>query len=49
MSRAFLEEATQSGRNAEEANSDSSPQGRTLSLSLSRDACNPYYEHLGAR
>jgi hypothetical protein len=29
-------EERQSGRNAEEANSDSSPQGRTLSLSLSR-------------
>jgi hypothetical protein len=43
----------QSGRNAEEANSDSSPQGQTLSLSLSlslsRDACNPYYEHPGVR
>jgi hypothetical protein len=37
----------QSGRNVEEANSDSSPQGQTLSLS--RDACNPYYEHPGAR
>jgi hypothetical protein len=37
----------QSGRDAEEANSDTSPQGRTLSLSL--DACNPYYEHPGAR
>jgi hypothetical protein len=35
--------------NAEEANSDRSPQGRTLSLSLARDACNPYYEHPGAR
>jgi hypothetical protein len=41
----------------EEASSDSSPQGQTLSLththtrslSLSRDACNPYYEHPGAR
>jgi hypothetical protein len=37
----------------EEANSDSSPQGQTLSLSLSlslsRKACNPYYEHPGAR
>jgi hypothetical protein len=37
------------GKNVEEANSDGSPQDRTLSLSLSRDACNPYYEHLGAR
>jgi hypothetical protein len=39
----------QSGRNAEEANSDSSPQGQTLSLSLSlslsSDACNPYCKH----
>jgi hypothetical protein len=57
MSRAFLRgrkkasRGRQSGRNAEEANSDSSPQGRTLSLSLSLslDACNPYYEHPGAR
>jgi hypothetical protein len=35
-----------------EANSDSSPQGQTplsLSFSLSRNACNPYYEHPGAR
>jgi hypothetical protein len=43
----------QSGRNAEEANSGSSPQGQALSLSLSLtlslDACNPYYEHPGAR
>jgi hypothetical protein len=59
MSRAFLikkggggakaSRGRQSGRNAEEANSDSSPQGQTLSLSLSRDACNPYYEHPDAR
>jgi hypothetical protein len=36
MSRAFLEgTGRQSGRNAEEANSDSSPQDQTLSLSLS--------------
>jgi hypothetical protein len=41
MTRAFLRERSkkasrgrQSGRNAEEANSDSSPQGHTLSLSL---------------
>jgi hypothetical protein len=41
MTRAFLRERSkkasrgrQSGRNAEEANSDSSPQGQTLSLSL---------------
>jgi hypothetical protein len=56
MSRAFLrgrgkkaEESRgrQSRRNTEEANSDNSPQGQTLSLS--RDACNPYYEHPGAR
>jgi hypothetical protein len=36
-----------------EDNSDTSPQGWTLSLSLSlllsRNACNPYYEHPGAR
>jgi hypothetical protein len=34
-----------------EANSDSSPQGQTfsLALSLSCNACNPYYEHPGAR
>jgi hypothetical protein len=32
-----------------EANSGTSPQDRTLSLSLSRSACNPYYEHPGAR
>jgi hypothetical protein len=40
-----------------EANSDISPQGYTLSLSLSlslapslpRNACNPYYGHPGAR
>jgi hypothetical protein len=34
-----------------EANSDSPPQGQTfsLSLSLSRNACNPYYEHPGVR
>jgi hypothetical protein len=36
-----------------EANSDSSPQGQTLSLSLSlslsHNACNPYYEHPDAR
>jgi hypothetical protein len=31
-----LPEGRQSGRNTEEANSDSSPQGRTLSLSLLR-------------
>jgi hypothetical protein len=30
---------------AEEANSDGSLQGQTLS----REACNPYYEHPGAR
>jgi hypothetical protein len=47
MSRAFLRGVEkkamrrasggrQSGRNAEEANSDSSPQGQALSLSLSR-------------
>jgi hypothetical protein len=39
----------QSRRDAVEANSDTSPQDRTLSLSLSCDACNPYYEHPGAR
>jgi hypothetical protein len=32
-----------------EANSDTSPQDRILSLSLSRDACNSYYEQPGAR
>jgi hypothetical protein len=38
-----------------EVASDSSPQGRTLSFSLSlsfllsRNACNPYYENPGAR
>jgi hypothetical protein len=30
---------------AKEANSDDSLQGQTLS----REACNPYYEHPGAR
>jgi hypothetical protein len=47
--KGFLKGGKGSGRDAEEANSDTSPQGRTLSLSLSRDACNPYYEHPGAR
>jgi hypothetical protein len=54
MSRAFLKggrtkasRGRQSGRDVEEANSDSPPQGQTLSLS--RDACNPYYEHPGVR
>jgi hypothetical protein len=40
----------QSGRDAEEANSDNSrPNPPSPSLSLSRDACNPYYELPGAR
>jgi hypothetical protein len=49
MSRAFprqrRREAEKARANAKEANSDGSLHGQTLSL----DACNPYYEHPGAR
>jgi hypothetical protein len=39
------------GRGADEIGRDGRTQGLSLSLSpsLSRDACNPYYEHPGAR
>jgi hypothetical protein len=39
------------GGGADETNKDGRTQGLSLSLSpsLSRDACNPYYEHPGAR
>jgi hypothetical protein len=43
MSRACPEERRRA--NAKEPNSDDSLQGETLS----REACNPYYEHPGAR
>jgi hypothetical protein len=38
------------GGRADETGRDRRTQGLSLSLSpsLSRDACNPYYEHLGA-
>jgi hypothetical protein len=44
MSRAFLR-ARESGKNAEEANSDSLPQGENP-LPLSHDACIPYYDRV---
>jgi hypothetical protein len=49
MSRAFPREGGKGRVEVKEANSDGSLQGQTLSLSLSLDACNPYYEHPGAR
>jgi hypothetical protein len=57
MSRAFLrqekniEKRVTQGREADETGRDGRTQGLSLSLSpsLSRDACNPYYEHPGAR
>jgi hypothetical protein len=49
MSRAFLKEADREGEKMQRRLTQTPHLNAEPSPSLSRDACNPYYEHPGAR